>query len=92
MEDDVVAERDHQLRLPCLWLDGHCVTDEATYLWNITEPYCCHLAVVKDFTGTELVADTSGNYGHRRASRVIVSTGADEKIRIRHEGHESQCG
>ena len=35
VEDDVIAERDHQLRLPCLWLDGNCVTDEATYVWSI---------------------------------------------------------
>ena len=93
IEDKVVADRDQETKLPCKYLDGHCVTDEVTYVWNVTdtESEYCHLAVVKEFDGKELVANTSGTSLDGHAARVIVSTGEDEKIRIRHEGHESQC-
>ena len=39
-----------------------------------------------------MLANTSDVAGYRRASRVVVSTGGEEKIRLKQEGPESQCG
>ena len=94
IEDDKVIDKDRQLSLPCPWNDGHCQAEGLTYLWNVTGPEYCPVAVVKEFLGHRLHANVSnpgGSYGSHHAE-AIVSAKAEEKIRIQPTGPVSQCG
>ena len=88
-----VIDQAKQTRLPCTWLNGGCRAEGTTYVWNITDPGYCHLAVVKKFTGRRLVANTSITLSPDDSLQVqaIVSTDGVEKIRLRDEGPSSQC-
>ena len=94
IEDDQVIDKDRQLSLPCLWNDGHCHAEGLTYLWNVTGPEYCPVAVVKEFLGHRLHANVShsGDSSHSHHAEAIVSTEVEEKIRIQPTGPVSQCG
>ena len=51
IEGEEIVDQERQTRLPCSWLDGRCRAEGITYLWNITDPQYCQLAVVKEFKG-----------------------------------------
>ena len=94
VEDEKVIDKDRQLSLPCPWNDGHCHAEGLTYLWNVTGPEYCPVAVVKEFLGHRLHANVSqsgDSYGSHHAE-AIVSAEVEEKIRIQPTGPVSQCG
>ena len=62
-EDDKVIDKDRQWSLPCPWDAGHCHAEGLTYLWNVTEPDYCPVAVVKEFLGHRLHANVSQSWG-----------------------------
>ena len=94
VEDGVVIDHDHQRTLPCPWESGQCRAESRAYLWNLTQPDYCPVAVVKEFQGHRLYANLSDPDTTRgqRQGEAIVSSDADEKIRIRPLGPSSQCG
>ena len=55
VEDGKVIDKDHQWSLPCPWDAGHRHAEGLTYLWNITEPDYCPVAVLKEFLGHRLL-------------------------------------
>ena len=94
VEDDKVIDKDRQLSLPCPWNDGHCHAEGLTYLWNVTGPEYCPVAVVKEFLGHRLHANVShsGDSSDSHHAEAIVSAEVEEKIRIQPTGPVSQCG
>ena len=94
VEDDKVIDKDRQLSLPCPWNDGHCHAEGLTYLWNVTGPEYCPVAVVKEFLGHRLHANVShsGDSSDSHLAEAIVSAEVEEKIRIQPTGPVSQCG
>ena len=48
-----VVDHDHQRRLPYTWVDGHCPEEGVTFLWNVTDPQYCPVAVVNEFLGQD---------------------------------------
>ena len=93
VEDDKVVDKDRQWSLPFPWDAGHCQAEGLTYLWNVTEPDYCPVAVVKEFLGHRLHANVSqsgGSLGSHQAE-AIASAEVEEKIRIRPTGPVSQC-
>ena len=94
MEDGVVIDQTHQLTLPCPWENGQCHAEGRAYLWNVTQPDYCPVAVVREFQGHRLYANLSDpdtTHG-QRLGEAVVSSGTEEKIRIRPIGSSSQCG
>ena len=59
VEDGKVVDKDRQWSLPCRWEAGQCHADGHTYIWNITGPNYCPVAVVKEFLGHRLHANVS---------------------------------
>ena len=94
VEEDKVIDKDRQLSLPCPWNDGHCHAEGLTYLWNVTGPEYCPVAVVKEFLGHRLHANVShsGDSSDSHQAEAIVSAEVEEKIRIQPTGPVSQCG
>ena len=94
VEDNKVIDKDRQLSLPCPWNDGHCQAEGMTYLWNVTGPEYCPVAVVKEFLGHRLHANVShsGDSSDSHHAEAIVSAEVEEKIRIQPTGPVSQCG
>ena len=54
-----LSDKDRQWSLPCPWDTGHCYAEGLTYVWNVTEPEYCPVAVVKKFLGHRLQANVS---------------------------------
>ena len=94
VEDDKFIDKDRQLSLPCPWNDGHCQAEGMTYLWNVTGPEYCPVAVVKEFLGHRLHANVShsGDSSDSHHAEAIVSAEVEEKIRIQPTCPVSQCG
>ena len=94
VEDEKVIDKDRQLSLPCTWDVGHCYAEGLTYLWNITEPDYCPVAVVKEFLGHRLRANVSqsGDSYDSHQAEAVISAEVEEKIRIQPTGPVSQCG
>ena len=94
VEEEKVIDKGRQLSLPCPWNDGHCHAEGLTYLWNVTGPEYCPVAVVKEFLGHRLHANVSqsGDSYDSHHAEAIVSAEAEEKIRIQPTGPVSQCG
>ena len=94
VEDGKVIDKDHQWFLPCPWDAGHCNAEGLTYLWNVTEPDYCPVAVVKEFLSHHLHANVSnpGDSPDSHQAEAIISAEVEEKIRIRPAGLLSQCG
>ena len=59
VEDGKVVDKDRQWSLPCRWEAGQCHAEGHTYIWNITGPNYCPVAVVKEFLGHRLHANVS---------------------------------
>ena len=94
MEDGKVVDKDRQWSLPCPWEAGQCDAEGRTYIWNVTGPDYCPVAVVKEFLGHRLHANVSSPDGSldSHQAEAIVSSEVGEKIRIRPTGPLSQCG
>ena len=94
MEDGVVVDQDLQRTLPCPWENGQCQAEGRAYLWNLTKPDYCPVAVVREFQGHRLYANLSDpNTAHgQRQGEAVISSGTDEKIRIWPLVSSSQCG
>ena len=94
VEDGKVIDKDQQWSLPCPWDAGHCHAEGLTYLWNVTEPDYCPVAVVKEFLGHRLHANVSysGDSNDSHQAQAIIIAEVEEKIRIRPTGPVSQCG
>ena len=94
VEGEDVVDLDCQRRLPCHWIEGQCRAEGITYLWNVTDPQYCPVAVVKEFQGQQVEANASASPDTRNARKVqaIVSTDRVEKIWVPDEGQTSQCG
>ena len=93
VEDGVIVDQSRQLSLPCPWETGQCLAEGRTYVWNLTEPDYCQVAVVKEFLGHRLHANLSDPNGSQcqHPAEAIVSSEMGEKIRIRPLGSISQC-
>ena len=63
VEDGKVVDKDRQWSLPCPWKAGQCHAEGHTYIWNITGPDYCPVAVVKEFLGHRLHQNVSGPDG-----------------------------
>ena len=63
-------------------------------MWNLTQPDYCPVAVVREFQGHRLYANLSDpdTIHGQRQGEAVVSSGTEEKIRIRPMGSSSQCG
>ena len=59
MEEGVVIDQDLQQTLPCPWESGQCQAEGRAYLWNLTQPDYCPVAVVREFQGHRLYANLS---------------------------------
>ena len=94
VEGEDVVDLDCQRRLPCHWNEGQCRAEGITYLWNVTDPQYCPVAVVKEFQGQQVEANASSSPDTRNVCEVqaIVSADGVEKIRVHNEGQASQCG
>ena len=95
VEDGKVIDKDQQWSLPCPWDAGHCHAEGLTYLWNITEPDYCPVAIVKEFLGHRLHGNVSSPdqcLPDSHGAEAIISSEVAEKIRIRPTGPLSQCG
>ena len=94
VEDGKVVHKDRQWFLPCPWEAGQCHEEGQTYIWNVTEPDYCPVAVGKEFLGHRLHANVSSPDGSldSHQAEAIVSSEVGEKIRIRPTGPLSQCG
>ena len=70
VEDGVVVDQSRQLSLPCPWETGQCIAEGKTYIWNLTNPDYCQVAVIKEFLGHRLhanLSDPDASQGRRPA-------------------------
>ena len=94
VEDWVIVDQSHQRSLACPWEAGQCHAKGRTYIWNLTEPDYCQVAVIKEFPGHRLhanLSDPDAPQGQHQAE-AIVSSETEEKIRIQIMGPISQWG
>ena len=94
IEDGVVVDQNRHLSLPCPWETGQCIAEGKMFIWNLTEPDYCQVAVVKEFLGHPLYAklsDLNAPQG-QHVAEAIISSEVREKIQIRPLGPISQCG
>ena len=93
-EEGRMVDQERQRRLPCEWLDGYCRAEGISYTWSVEDPQYCEVALVKEFEGHRLLANASEEHDvlTTRNVKAIVSLGSTEKIRLRDEGPNSQCG
>ena len=94
VEDEEVIEKNRQRSLPCPWEAGQCHAEGHTYIWNVTEPDYCPVAVVTEFLGHGLHANVSNPEGllDSHQAEAIISSEVGEKIRILPTGPLRQCG
>ena len=94
MEDRVVVDQSLHQTLPCSWESGQCQAEGKAYLWNLTEPDYCPVAMVREFEGHRLYANLSDpdTAQGQRQGEAVISSGVDEKIWIRPLRSSSQCG
>ena len=94
IQDGMVVDQNRQLSLPCPWEAGRCIAEGKTYIWNLTEPDYCQVAMVKEFFGHRLYANLSDPNAPQgqRVAEAIIRTEVGEKIRIRPFGPVSHCG
>ena len=92
VEDEEVIDKDRQWSLLCPWEAGQCDAEGHTYIWNVTEPDYCPVAVVKESLRHRLHANISNPDRplDSHQAEAIVSSEVSEKIQIRPTGPLSQ--